>query len=103
MALFAVVYAYPADSEAPRDTHRPAHRAYLSALGERGHLLVSGPLSSAGGEGGLLILRADSAEAALAHTEQDPFRLQGLVEQVTVHEWKAAVGPLAESFGTSGA
>ncbi|NEA40686.1 YciI family protein [Streptomyces sp. SID11385] len=99
MALFAVVYAYPAGSEAPRDTHRPAHRAYLGELADRGHLLVSGPLSNPAGEGGLLVLRADSAEAALAHTEQDPFRLQGLVENITVHEWKAAVGPLAESFG----
>ncbi|MET8555357.1 YciI family protein [Streptomyces sp. NPDC004959] len=99
MALFAVVYAYPAGSEAPRDTHRPAHRAFLSELADRGLILVSGPLSNPAGEGGLLIFRAGSAEEALAHTEQDPFRLQGLVENVTVHEWKAAVGPLAESFG----
>lgn len=46
MPIYAVTYTYADDSAAARDTHRPAHRAYLSTLSEQGINLVSGPFGA---------------------------------------------------------
>ncbi|MEV0848342.1 YciI family protein [Streptomyces sp. NPDC049954] len=97
MAVFAVFYTYT-DNSAGRDETRPAHRAYLTELAEKGVNLVSGPLAGGPQDGALLLLRAASAEEARAHTEQDPFRLEGLVAEVRVEEWKPVNGPLAGAF-----
>ncbi|MFC7471836.1 hypothetical protein ACFQVA_36435 [Actinomadura keratinilytica] len=46
MPIYAVTYTYADDSAAARDTHRPAHRAYLATLSEQGINLVSGPFGA---------------------------------------------------------
>lgn len=97
MAVFAVFYTYT-DNSAGRDETRPAHRAYLGELADKGVNLVSGPLSGSAADGALLLLRAASAQEALAYTEQDPFRLGGLVAEARAEEWKPASGPLAAAF-----
>lgn len=98
MAVFAVTYTYAAGSDAARDEHRPAHRDYLGGLGRQGVNLCSGPLGPAEAPGALLLFRAGSKEEALAYTEQDPFRLRGLVSGVVAREWTPVLGPLAEHF-----
>ncbi|WP_159944957.1 MULTISPECIES: YciI family protein [unclassified Nocardiopsis] len=98
MAVFAVTYTYAPDSAAARDEHRPAHREYLGELSGRGANLCSGPFGPEEVPGALLLLRADSKEEALALTEKDPFRVQGLVTEVGVQEWVPVLGPLAEHF-----
>jgi uncharacterized protein YciI len=98
MAVFAITYVYAPDSTAARDEHRPAHREYLSGLTEQGVNLCSGPFGAEDAPGALLLFRAGSREEALALTEKDPFRLQGLVREVDVREWLPVLGPLAEHF-----
>ena len=98
MAVFAVTYTYADDSAAARDEHRPAHREYLGGLSEQGVNLCSGPFGPEEAPGALLLLRADSKEAAVAHTEKDPFRVQSLVSEVSAQEWVPVLGPLAEHF-----
>ncbi|MEU7374416.1 YciI family protein [Streptomyces albidoflavus] len=101
MPIYAVTYTYADDSAAARDTHRPAHRAYLSTLSEQGINLVSGPFGADEPAGALLLLRAGSKDEVLALTEKDPFRVEGLVARTDVAEWLPVLGPLADSFGTS--
>lgn len=95
MPLFATTYRYVADSDAARDTHRPAHRDYLGVLTKRGELALSGPY--VGGEGGALLVFEAATEAdAVALTDHDPFVVEGLVAEVTVREWQTVSGRLAE-------
>ncbi|MCG8970341.1 YciI family protein [Streptomyces sp. CL12-4] len=94
MPVYAVTYTYTDDS-AGRDAHRPAHKEYLAGLGDRGVNLCSGPFGSQEDPGALLLIRADSREEAVRHTEGDPFRRRGLVRTVTAREWIPMLGQLA--------
>ncbi|MDT0441443.1 YciI family protein [Streptomyces johnsoniae] len=95
MPVFAVTYTY-VDDAAALDRHRPVHRDYLRGLVERGVNLSSGPWGADERPGALLLIRADTKDAALACTEQDPFRVAGLVAEVTATEWRPVMGRLAE-------
>ena len=65
MAYYAITYVYAAPEQ--QDAHRPAHRQYLAEQAESGPLVVSGPLMRDGSAAGaLLIVNADSADAAEA-------------------------------------
>jgi uncharacterized protein YciI len=97
LSVFALTYIYT-DDTAGREAHRPKHKEVLGTLGEKGLLRVSGPFGSEETPGALLLVRADSKEEALALTEQDPFRTNGLVSSVTAQEWIPMTGPLAEKF-----
>lgn len=90
MSLYAVQYDY-SDQAAVRDEHRPAHRAFLSALADEGVLKLSGPLVD-DPPGALLVVEAADGEAARMLLRDDPFQQQGLVEQVTVREWTPVLG-----------
>jgi uncharacterized protein YciI len=97
MPVFAVTYRYTDDADA-RSAIRPSHREYLRGLAEQGVLVVSGPYAATEAPGALLLFRAGSKDEALAATAQDPFRVEGVVSEVTVTEWEPASGPLAEHF-----
>ncbi len=94
MPVYVVIYTYT-DDAAGRDEHRPAHREFLGALAEQGVNLCSGPFAAGEAPGGLLLIRAADKDAALATTEKDPFRVRGLVSDVSVREWNPVLGPLA--------
>jgi uncharacterized protein YciI len=94
MAIFAVTYTYT-DDTARIDEHRPAHREYLDDLGERGINLCSGPFGPDERPGGLLLLRAESKADVLRLTEDDPFRRNGVVTEVSAREWIPVLGRLA--------
>lgn len=66
------------------------HGAYMRDLAERGELLAAGPLSTT--EGGLVILRLDSLEAATARMQADPAVQAGqFVGEVSV--WRPGIDP----------
>jgi len=94
MTTYAVTYVYSDDSAA-RDTHRPAHRAFLGGLYAAGILLASGPVSDDEMQGALLILQGDSAEAVGRILDADPFAQQELVAARAVTEWTVVFGPWA--------
>lgn len=98
MAIYAVTYTYAENSTEARDQHRPAHREYLDKLSDAGVNLCSGPFGPDEAPGALLLFRADSAADALAHTEPDPFRTEGVVSDVSVREWIPVLGPLVKEF-----
>lgn len=97
MPVFAVTYRYTDDAET-RSAVRPTHREFLRGLAAQGALLVSGPYAPTEPAGALLVFRGSSKEEVLGLTEQDPFRLRGLVADVSAVEWTVTSGPLAEHF-----
>lgn len=102
MPTFAVQYTYD-HRDAGRAAHRPAHRAHLRALAERGLLLASGPYtgSTVGTTapepaGALLLLRGASLDEVLEALDADPFWLEGLVVARTARPWDPVIGPWAD-------
>ncbi|MEU7629181.1 YciI family protein [Nocardia sp. NPDC049220] len=93
MPIFAVHYDYSERFVAQRDTHRPAHRAWLSSLVESGAVLSSGPYPD--GSGALLIFQSDDAATLRDLLAQDPFVRENLVDDVRAIEWRPAVGAFA--------
>jgi uncharacterized protein YciI len=69
---------------------RAAHLAYIDATGL---VEMAGPLIEDGQMcGSLIVLAADSLEAARAWAAGDPYAAAGLFESVTVTEWKKVIG-----------
>lgn len=111
MPVFAVQYDYADRPDALTEV-RPAHRAFLSGLVEDGALLASGPFRTGAGEawpaaggqaeaaragaGALLLVRAESAEAAAELLAPDPFLTAGLITQRTVRGWTPVMGPFED-------
>lgn len=93
MPLFAVHYTYTDATAADRATHRPEHRAWLTALVEAGTVLSSGPYPD--GTGALLLFRAADEPTLTALLGHDPFAVRGLIEAVRVVEWQPVMGAFA--------
>jgi uncharacterized protein YciI len=68
---------------------RPEHVAYLTKLNEEGKLAFAGPFLDADGKpnGSLVVLKADSVEAARALGEADPYAKAGVFASVEVKPW----------------
>lgn len=82
---YAAVIEYSQDKVLV-DTHRPAHRAYLTSLIEKNQLFASGPTED--GYGALIIYEADSLEGAEALIKADPFFAAKVFLKWTVRPWK---------------
>ena len=65
---------------------RPAHVEHLNKLNAEGTLKIAGPFLDADGKpcGSLVIVKADSIEAARAIADADPYNKAGLFETVEV-------------------
>lgn len=90
MAFFLVTMSHP-DGEG-WNTHLKAHIDYLQELVEQGKLRASGPLRGTPLRTGFLILLADNKAEAEAIIAQDPFAIEGLIEELTIVEWDPLFG-----------
>ena len=90
MSVYALNYVYGGPQEILTE-HRPAHRAFLRELHERGVVIVSGPLEA---HGALIIVRADSVEEIERIITEDPLVVHGAVTQHTIREWTVTTGSL---------
>jgi uncharacterized protein YciI len=73
-----------------RLANRAAHLAYMEASGI---VEMAGPFLEGGQMcGSLIVLRADSLEAAREWVADDPYGKAGLFDSVTVLEWKKVIG-----------
>jgi uncharacterized protein len=97
MAVYAVLYTYADGSDAARDTHRPAHRAFLQDLADQGIVLARGPWTDAGGPGALIVFRTGSAAEAEQLLDGDPFWTENLIVDRQVREWGLLGDPFAAS------
>lgn len=82
---FAAVIEYSQDKEKV-EAARPAHRAYLTSLLQKGQLFASGPFED--GYGALIVYEAESADAVEAIMKADPFHAAGVFIRWTVRPWK---------------
>jgi uncharacterized protein YciI len=74
-----------------RKQHREKHLAHISVLDAAGRIRFAGPLIDPDQNpcGSLVVLEAESLEAAREIAEQDPYMLMGIFETVEVFETKA--------------
>jgi uncharacterized protein YciI len=94
MSVFAVLYSYAESEAAGRDAHRPAHRAWLRGLLDRGIVLSSG--AYADGSGALILIRAQDRAAAEKLFTDDPFAQHNLVHESRIVEWKPIMGAFTD-------
>lgn len=68
---------------------RPAHVDWLKGLEARGVLKAAGPFLGDDGKpvGSMLILKAESLDAATALAAEDPYAAAGLFTDVAVRPW----------------
>ena len=92
MNTIAVTYLYTSDADALTEV-RPQHRAFLSGLLAAKIVLASGPVNLGGLAGALIVIKAESSEAALELLNSDPFWQSGLITERTAAEWTVVFGP----------
>ncbi|MDO5621210.1 MAG: YciI family protein [Paracoccus sp. (in: a-proteobacteria)] len=90
MPLFAVICRDNADSVQLRLDTRETHLAYLA---DTGVVQFAGPLIKDGQPAGsLLVIEAESLQAARDWAAGDPYAKAGLFEAATVTEWRKVIG-----------
>lgn len=92
MAIIAVEYTYTAGDTEHKDAIRPAHREFLRDLNALGVVISSGPF--VGSDGALVIVNAESPDAALAALDADPFLTENVVIDRSAREWNPVIGSL---------
>ena len=75
--------------------HIAAHVAFLQRLIVAGKIRVSGPAMGLGKRAGFIIRTVADAEEAGSLIEQDPFAIEGLIDDLTILEWTPMFGSLA--------
>jgi uncharacterized protein YciI len=90
MPIFAVEYSYTDATIPGRDTHRPAHRAWLLDLVDNGTVLSSGPYPD--GTGALLLFQTETVDALRELLSLDPFAVKHLIERTAIREWLPVMG-----------
>lgn len=93
MSIFTVEYHYVTDQDDAMNEVRPTHRAFNGHLAEEGRLLAAGPY--VGTHDAMIIVRADSADEALAMLNDDPFMQAGYIRERIVREWNPIIGVLS--------
>ncbi len=95
MPLFVISWTDKPGALAIRLATREAHLAHVAAAS--GAVKLAGPFLSAEGEmeGSLLVLEAESLQAAQAFHDADPYKAAGLFEASSVRPWRVSVGELA--------
>ncbi len=90
MPLFAVICRDKPDHLETRMETRERHLAYLA---ETEVVQFAGPFIENGAPiGSLLVVEAESREAASAWAASDPYALAGLFASVEVIEWRKVIG-----------
>lgn len=93
---FALVAHDRAGAVADRMRVRPDHLKFLDDLGER--LILAGPFLNAQAEGigSIVVIEADTLEAAREIFGRDPYAESGLFDQVTIKPWRVLINKLPQ-------
>lgn len=86
--LYALICTDKPGALQVRLDNRPAHLAFLESLGAG--MKAAGPFVDDEGKpsGSLVIIEADSRDAAQAIAARDPYALAGLFASVEIRPWK---------------
>ncbi|HEX2020032.1 MAG TPA: YciI-like protein [Aurantimonas sp.] len=89
--LYALLCDDKPDSLQLRLDTRAEHLAFLNGLGDM--LKFAGPFLDEENKpcGSLVVIEAESREAAMAIADRDPYAMAGLFENVVVRPWNWAV------------
>lgn len=90
MPLYAITYEHP--DETGWRQHVVPHVTWLQDRLKDGALLASGPFNNVSGKAALLIMSAPDRAALDQLISSDPFAIEGLIENMTVHEWDPIFG-----------
>lgn len=91
--LFALICTDKPNSTAVRLEARSRHLAYIDQ--HKTKIPIAGPFVSEDGQtmtGSLIVLDADSADAAKAFSDGDPYTQAGLFSHVEIKPWKWTLG-----------
>ena len=79
-----------------RTNTRPVHLDHLNALGDQ--LVLAGALLDTNGtpEGSLMVIEAETLEAATAKFEADPFVKEGIFGSYEIKQWRVAIDNTAK-------
>jgi uncharacterized protein YciI len=96
--LYAMIAKDKPGTGDKRAATRPVHLEHLKSMGEK--LILAGALMGPDGapEGSLLVLEADSLEAATATLTADPFIKEGIFASVEVKPWRIAFNHTGKEF-----
>ena len=88
--LFAVICR---DKPGHLQTRLDTRAAHLGYIEKTGIVKMAGPLIEGGAMcGSLIVLEAESLEAAVDWAAGDPYKAAGLFDSVSVSEWKKVIG-----------
>jgi uncharacterized protein YciI len=72
--------------------HVDAHVDYLKTLVEKQVLRASGPVAGGLSRQGFLIMTVESYSDVLGIARDDPFAINGLIDELEIHEWNPIFG-----------
>ncbi len=90
MKHFVLTYHYVKDYMQRRDAFRAEHLARVRQAVDEGRILAAGVLPEE--PSALIVFYAESAEAARAFAEGDPYFKGGLISSYEVSDWVVAAG-----------
>lgn len=98
MPLFVMIAKDKPGTGDQRTATRPVHLEHLKAMGQK--LVLAGALMGEDGnpEGSLLVLEAESLDAARAALLADPFIAEGIFGSVEVKPWRVAFNHSGREF-----
>jgi uncharacterized protein len=90
--LYTIITHDKAGAHAVRMEKLKEHLAHVEATLDQ--IAVAGPLRNEAGEfvGSMLVIKADSAEAAQAFLAQDPYFKADIWSKIDIHAFNAAAG-----------
>lgn len=91
MKHFLVFYEFAPDYLERRGPHRSEHLRLAWDAVERGELLLGGPYADPA-DGGLLLFKGESPDAATRFVEADPYVRAGIVTRWHIRTWTTVIG-----------
>jgi uncharacterized protein YciI len=90
MAFFLVTMTHPDGDGWGR--HVVPHVDYLKGLIEAGKIRASGPVTGLGKRAGFIIMTVDDLEEVKRIVAEDPFAIEGLIDDLTIVQWDPMFG-----------
>lgn len=90
MAFFLVTMTHP-DGEG-WGRHVRAHVDYLRGLIKDGKIRASGPVTGLDKRAGFIMMAVDTLEEAHRLVADDPFAVEGLIDELTILQWYPLFG-----------